>query len=130
MALPKYYFDVDNRAPLRHNGRLFFIQQQKVNNYEKLLITDLNSNNHAKIAQKTIIKYDFERDDFISSVKKIKKYISSGDVMQVVLSQRMTIDFPEKPIDFYRELRKINPSPYMYYLNMGEYTVVGSSPEI
>ena len=50
--------------------------------------------------------------------------------MQVVLSQRMTVDFSEKPIDFYRELRKINPSPYMYYLNMGDYTVVGSSPEI
>ena len=50
--------------------------------------------------------------------------------MQVVLSQRMMIDFPEKPINFYRELRQINPSPYMYYLNMGDYTVVGSSPEI
>ena len=42
--------------------------------------------------------------------------------MQVVLSQRMMIDFPEKPINFYRELRQINPSPYMYYLNMGDYT--------
>ena len=50
--------------------------------------------------------------------------------MQVVLSQRMMIDFSEKPINFYRELRQINPSPYMYYLNMGDYTVVGSSPEI
>ena len=103
---------------------------EKVSNYEKLLVTDLHPNDHAKAAQKTKIKYDFERDDFISAVKKIKKYISSGDVMQVVLSQRMMIDFPEKPIDFYRELRQINPSPYMYYLNMGDYTVVGSSPEI
>ena len=84
----------------------------------------------AKTAQKTTVKYDFERDDFISAVKKIKRYISSGDVMQVVLSQRMMIDFQEKPINFYRELRQINPSPYMYYLNMGDYTVVGSSPEI
>ena len=103
---------------------------EKVSNYEKLLVTDLHPNDHAKAAQKTTVKYDFERDDFISAVKKIKKYISSGDVMQVVLSQRMMIDFPEKPINFYRELRQINPSPYMYYLNMGDYTVVGSSPEI
>ena len=103
---------------------------EKVSNYEKLLVTDLHQNDHAKAVQKTTVKYDFERDDFISAVKKIKKYISSGDVMQVVLSQRMMIDFPEKPINFYRELRQINPSPYMYYLNMGDYTVVGSSPEI
>ena len=103
---------------------------EKVSNYEKLLVTDFHPDDHAKASQKTTVKYDFERDDFISAVKKIKKYISSGDVMQVVLSQRMMIDFPEKPIDFYRELRQINPSPYMYYLNMGDYTVVGSSPEI
>ena len=104
--------------------------KEKVSSYEKLLTTDLDPNNHAKSALKTKVQYDFERDDFISAVKKIKKYISSGDVMQVVLSQRMMIDFPEKPINFYRELRQINPSPYMYYLNMGDYTVVGSSPEI
>ncbi len=104
--------------------------KKKVDSYEKLLFADLHTNDYSKSSHKTIVKYDFEKDDFMSAVKKIKKYISSGDVMQVVLSQRMTIDFPEKPIDFYRELRQINPSPYMYYLNMGEYTVVGSSPEI
>ena len=76
------------------------------------------------------LKYDFERKDFLSSVNKIKEYINQGDVMQVVLSQRMTIDFHERPIEFCKELRKINPSPYMYYLNMGDYVVVGSSPEI
>jgi len=79
---------------------------------------------------KISLQYDFEKKDFISAVKKIKEYINKGDVMQVVLSQRMSIDFKEKPIDFYKELRKMNPSPYMYYLNMGDYTVVGSSPEI
>jgi len=104
--------------------------REKVSSYEKLLFIDSDANDYAKSTLKTSVQYDFERDDFISAVKKIKKYISSGDVMQVVLSQRMTIDFPEKPINFYRELREINPSPYMYYLNMGDYTVVGSSPEI
>ena len=50
--------------------------------------------------------------------------------MQVVLSQRMSMDFVGESINFYRELRELNPSPYMYYLNMGDYQIVGSSPEI
>ena len=76
------------------------------------------------------INYHFDKNDFISSVDKIKKYIIDGDVMQVVLSQRMSMDFVGESINFYRELRKLNPSPYMYYLNMGDYQIVGSSPEI
>ena len=76
------------------------------------------------------IHYHFDKNDFISSVDKIKKYIIDGDVMQVVLSQRMSMDFVGESINFYRELRELNPSPYMYYLNMGDYQIVGSSPEI
>ena len=76
------------------------------------------------------INYHFNKNDFISSVDKIKKYIIDGDVMQVVLSQRMSMDFVGESINFYRELRELNPSPYMYYLNMGDYQIVGSSPEI
>ena len=76
------------------------------------------------------IHYHFDKNDFISSVDKIKQFIIDGDVMQVVLSQRMSMDFVGEPINFYRELRELNPSPYMYYLNMGDYQIVGSSPEI
>ena len=76
------------------------------------------------------IEHHFDKTNFLSSIKKIKEYILNGDTMQVVLSQRMSIDFIGKPIRFYRELRKLNPSPYMYYLNMGDYFIVGSSPEI
>ena len=76
------------------------------------------------------IHYHFNKNDFISSVDKIKQFIINGDVMQVVLSQRMSMDFIGEPINFYRELRELNPSPYMYYLNMGDYQIVGSSPEI
>ena len=76
------------------------------------------------------IHYHFNKNDFISSVDKIKQFIINGDVMQVVLSQRMSMDFVGEPIKFYRELRELNPSPYMYYLNMGDYQIVGSSPEI
>ena len=93
-------------------------------------MTDIDTNVVTKTNHTTEVKYDFSKAEFLSAVEQIKNYITNGDVMQVVLSQRMTINFSEKPIDFYRELRQINPSPYMYYLNMGEYTVVGSSPEI
>ena len=76
------------------------------------------------------IKYHLSKNDFMNAVKKIKKYISDGDVMQVVLSQRMSIPFEGKPLSFYRKLRDLNPSPYMYYLNMGDFSIIGSSPEI
>ena len=76
------------------------------------------------------IKYHLSKNDFLDAVKKIKKYISDGDVMQVVLSQRMSVPFEGKPLSFYRKLRDLNPSPYMYYLNMGDFSIIGSSPEI
>ncbi len=104
--------------------------QEKINHYETLINKEIIKKENQLSSKSMIIKNDFEKKDFLKAVNQIKKYINSGDVMQVVLSQRMTIDFEENPIDFYRELRKINPSPYMYYLNMGNYTVVGSSPEI
>ena len=104
--------------------------QDKIKYYETLINNELIKKEPQKLSKDMTIKYDFQKDEFLKAVKDIKKYINSGDVMQVVLSQRMTITFQENPIDFYRELRKINPSPYMYYLNMGDYTVVGSSPEI
>ncbi|MEO1962808.1 MAG: chorismate-binding protein, partial [Cycloclasticus sp.] len=72
----------------------------------------------------------FTQQGFQDGVKRIKEYIVEGDVMQVVLSQRMTIPYAEPPIDLYRALRCLNPSPYMYHLHLGDTHVVGSSPEI
>ncbi|MDG4868049.1 anthranilate synthase component I [Guyparkeria sp. 1SP6A2] len=72
----------------------------------------------------------FTREGYENAVRAIREYIAAGDVMQVVPSQRMSIEFGAAPIDFYRALRSINPSPYMYFIDAGEFTVVGSSPEI
>ncbi len=72
----------------------------------------------------------FERDKFESAVERIKEYIVEGDVMQVVISQRLSIPFHAPPLNLYRALRTLNPSPYMFYLQMDEFHVVGSSPEI
>ncbi len=72
----------------------------------------------------------FERSDYEKSVERIKEYILAGDCMQVVLSQRLSADFDAEPIDLYRALRLLNPSPYMYFLDLGDFQIVGSSPEI
>lgn len=72
----------------------------------------------------------FGEENYKSAVEKIQKYIIAGDVMQVVPSQRMSAKFSVPPVELYRQLRRLNPSPYMYYLNLGESAIVGSSPEI
>ncbi|HSR62725.1 MAG TPA: anthranilate synthase component I [Gammaproteobacteria bacterium] len=73
---------------------------------------------------------DFNRDRFERAVDTIKQYIIDGDVMQVVLSQRLSIPFTAPPINLYRALRCLNPSPYMFYMHLGDFHIVGSSPEI
>ena len=75
-------------------------------------------------------RHHTDRDQFMGWVETIRKSILDGDVMQVVPSQRMTVDFKSAPISLYRALRNLNPSPYMYFLDMGDFQIVGSSPEI
>jgi len=72
----------------------------------------------------------FTEDGYKQAVDRIKGYILAGDCMQVVLSQRLSIPFGASPLDLYRALRALNPSPYMYFLDLGEFRIVGSSPEI
>ncbi len=72
----------------------------------------------------------FTKDGFEAAVAKARDYIVEGDIMQVVLSQRLSIPFHAPPLDLYRALRSLNPSPYMYYLDLGDFHIVGSSPEI
>lgn len=72
----------------------------------------------------------FGQQAFEQAVEKIRDYIFAGDMMQCVISQRMSIDFQRSPLDLYRALRSLNPSPYMYALHLDDHHVVGSSPEI
>jgi anthranilate synthase component 1 len=72
----------------------------------------------------------FTREGFIAAVEQSKEYIRAGDIFQVVLSQRLSVPFRARPVDVYRALRALNPSPYMYFLDLGERQIVGSSPEI
>ena len=72
----------------------------------------------------------FGEKEFKETVEKVKEYIKAGDVMQVVCSQRMSVPFTSDPVELYRSIRYLNPSPYLYYLNLEEFHIVGSSPEI
>ena len=72
----------------------------------------------------------FTREGYEAAVERIKEYIVEGDAMQVVLSQRLSVPFQAPPLDLYRALRGLNPSPYMFYLDLDDFHVVGSSPEI
>ena len=69
-------------------------------------------------------------DDYKSMVLKAKDYIAAGDIFQVVLSQRFETDFPLPSFSLYRALRRVNPSPFLYFLNFDRFSVIGSSPEI
>ncbi len=76
------------------------------------------------------ITSNFSKKDFLSAVKKAKRYIVDGDVIQAVISQRFSTALDVDPFDIYRALRVVNPSPYMFFLRLSDMHVVGSSPEI
>ena len=77
----------------------------------------------------TTLRTNLSRDDYERIVTNAKEYISAGDIIQVVLSQRLTREVAANAFDIYRALRSLNPSPYMYYLTYGDLRIIGCSPE-
>ena len=73
---------------------------------------------------------NFSRDAFIAGVARCKEYIAAGDAFQIVLSQRFSVPFALPPFALYRALRRINPAPFLFYLDFGGFSIVGSSPEV
>ncbi len=88
---------------------------------------EIIENNKSKLIK---IISNTSKSKFLSSVNKAKKYIKNGDIFQVVLSQRFETQLNKKPISFYKKLRTLNPSPFMYFFNFSNFQVAGSSPEI
>ncbi len=76
------------------------------------------------------VKSNFRRPEYLAAVRKAKGYIRAGDIFQVVLSQRFSVQTAAEPFEVYRQLRAINPSPYLFYLQLNDVSVVGSSPEM
>ena len=83
-----------------------------------------------QIIPETEFRSHFTQEQYFAAVDTIKEYVLAGDVMQVVPSQRLSLPFDLPALDLYRALRNLNPSPYMYYLDLDEIHIVGSSPEI
>ncbi len=127
-------------------GELFFVvladpdessydtAQQRLDELGKQLRTDCSDYREVNESAVTIREEDFvsefKQDEYEAAVARIKEYIKAGDAMQVVLSQRMSISLQVSALDVYRVLRSLNPSPYMFYLDLGDFQIVGSSPEI
>ncbi|WP_461521485.1 anthranilate synthase component I [Porticoccus sp.] len=80
--------------------------------------------------QESAFVSSFGEQNYKDAVNKIKEYVLAGDVMQVVPSQRLSMDFDAEPLNLYRALRCLNPSPYLYFLDLGDFHIAGSSPEI
>jgi anthranilate synthase component 1 len=76
------------------------------------------------------VERDFKKPDYIAAVERSKEYIAAGDMMQVQIGQRLKKRYTESPLSLYRALRSLNPSPYMYFYDLGDFHIVGASPEI
>jgi len=117
-----------------NQANAYNLAQAKLNKMElKLhqpLIERTNLDLNLNLADEPQFSASFNQDDYQNAVDKIIAYIQAGDCMQVVPSQRMSIDFSSNPLDLYRALRCFNPTPYMYFFNFANFYVVGSSPEV
>ncbi len=76
------------------------------------------------------VRNSTSHDDFVASIRRAKEYIAAGDIFQVVLSQRLNFKAPSDPLQIYRALRTVNPSPYMFFLQLDDLHVIGASPEM
>lgn len=90
----------------------------------------ISSDPEKRPRRETVLKANMERDRFEGMVRRAKQYIQDGEAIQVVISQRYDTDLLSEPFDIYRALRRVNPSPYMYYLDFDGDVVVGASPEV
>ena len=95
---------------------------KKLNNLEKAKEYEVQSS-------KAKYKYSCSKEEYIKNVERAKDYILKGDIFQVVLSQRVTLETNKSGLQIYRRLRTSNPSPYMFYIEFEDYELIGSSPE-
>ncbi|MDQ3260483.1 MAG: anthranilate synthase component I, partial [Pseudomonadota bacterium] len=125
------------------SGKLYFIvyadptaqnafrhAQERLAELKRRLRQPIESPPNSEAATASAASSEFGEENFKAAVSRAKQYIYDGDVMQVVLSQRLTQPFDASPLTLYRALRTLNPSPYMFYYNFEDFHVVGASPEI
>lgn len=115
--------DIENQYK-KAAGRLLDIQQEMSD------LSGLMKKEKREYRSVSKMVSNMTKEEFCANVNKAKEYIKNGDIFQVVLSQRFTVETNVSPFNTYRALRLINPSPYMYYLNFGDYQLAGASPEM
>ena len=103
---------------------------EEIAHIEALLRSPLEIPQVTRNEREVVVRSNFEKKSYLAAVAKAKEYIAAGDIFQVVLSQRFEVDLLTAPVEIYRALRIVNPSPYMYFLKMPDTSIVGSSPEM
>jgi anthranilate synthase component I len=105
---------------------------REIRNTRKLLEQPAEAEKPKKVSKNAPLRVtsNFSKAEYMAAVRKAKQYIRAGDIFQVVLSQRFSAKTKAEPFRIYRELRALNPSPYLFYLQMNDVCVVGSSPEM
>ncbi len=110
--------------------RIYDMATKKIDGILEMLNRPLEKRRRIKRKNLCKIKSNFTKKEFENAVRKAKKYIKAGDIIQAVISQRFHTKLDCEALDVYRALRSLNPSPYMYYLNFGQIKMIGSSPEL
>jgi anthranilate synthase component 1 len=118
-----------------HKNQRFFVSLRNLKNFKEISGNLENSKNFQSKNNKinnSIIKTesDTSREEFIDMVNKIKGHVRAGDVYQAVISRTISSNFNKEPLDIYKKLRKLNPSPYMFYINNSNGILLGASPEM
>ena len=136
---PNFIYIHDNQT-----NKMFYLKlnfnnksnyKNEINFLKKEILKDFNTSkiqNKIKIKKNyySKIKSNFSKKEFLKLVNKAKKYISIGDIFQVVISQRFEKKLTKDPLEIYKKIRVTNPSPFLYFFNFEDFQIIGSSPEI
>ena len=127
----KTYFVAN--ALLTDDNNIFDECKSKIEYYKNIALTNIPNNLKNTISKKSnknnLAITDTDKEEFTKLVGKIKEHIKAGDVYQAVLSRTIISEFDGEPLEVYKRLRKLNPSPYMFYINYGDGVLLGASPE-
>ena len=115
--------------PIRRRAEAYFRAKRRLSELHDKLRYSVSAP-AVKRGASHAVEREFAKSDYLAAVARAKEYIAAGDVMQVQIGQRMRKRFAESPLALYRALRSLNPSPYMYYFDFGDFHIVGASPEI
>ena len=117
-------------SSLADKTKLYRQALKKIDLIQKDFNGTVKENKPIPARQGITVQSNMRKSEFVSMVNAAKEYIKKGDIIQVVLSQRFKVKTKKEAFDIYRSLRRLNPSPYMYFLKLKDFAVVGSSPEM